>query len=1039
MKKLLSIMLAAFMVMGMFSVVALADADITISTADELISWAADSDANTGKTVALAADIALTGTWTPKANFAGTFDGQGHKISGLNGAKGLIAISTDATFKDLSIVDSTITGGGAIAAFVSEAAGNTSFVNCYTNAKVTGSSHNVAGFVSSTRGEANITFEGCWFDGEVTGALRYVSGFLANNQSKNSTFKNCLSTGTVTSNNTTADAPIVAAFAGALYNGISTFENCFASAGSIVVPDGMKGGVFEYRGYKRADSTYTNNYAVTGIAACLDNESNEASKAGEAEWVEAAADVTADMLGAGWGTDAEGKVVPAAFVTYDENTIVISNEADLKAWAADADTNEGKTVLLTADIAVTGTWTPKAEFKGTFNGDGHQISGLTGDQGLIARASAAEITDLSIVDSTITTAKGSVAAFVGKAAGDITFTKCYTNATATSTTNNIGGFVGDGTNGTTLTFNMCWFDGDIHSDARYISGFVGNNESCAVIFTDCLSTGKVSAVPENAIIAAFAGAIYNGKIEATNCLVSGGSLTAPVGAAFAYRDNDPSDTKFTNCYALEGFAPKLDIETNDQSKAGQVEWIKAEDITAAKMGENWGVDDGGTVVPLAFGQPAEDPGEEPDDFDGITITNWDELVAWAADPNNADSNVRLAGDINAPEGDAANWTTMPTFSGTFDGQGFAIAGMKTNGAETAFIHTTVGATIKNVYFKGCTFTSPGGHVATVAVNSAGSTFENIYSDAIVTATAPSAGGLIVHGVKSDAVEDVTNTFISCWFDGELDMGEGQYGSGIFGNQESNPAVFTDCLNTGKIKAKTNIAGISTAVYDGSAVVTRCVNLGEVKNTEDKLMEGIIRTVTHRNDTAVGTAELVDCYNLKDKAVSQPSDVRDGATLTGTVTEVASLDDMSVFSALKDNWKVFDWKGAKIIVPNYFADNDGEDIPEPAPTTAAPSTAAPSTAAPTAAPTTAAPTAAPTTAAPTAAPTTAAPTEAPTTAAPTEAPATAAPTEAPASATASQAPASQAPVTADGVTVFVIVALILSAGAFVVVSKARARV
>ena len=53
MKKLLSIMLAAFMVMGMFSVVALADADITISTADELISWAADSDANTGKTVVL--------------------------------------------------------------------------------------------------------------------------------------------------------------------------------------------------------------------------------------------------------------------------------------------------------------------------------------------------------------------------------------------------------------------------------------------------------------------------------------------------------------------------------------------------------------------------------------------------------------------------------------------------------------------------------------------------------------------------------------------------------------------------------------------------------------------------------------------------------------------------------------------------------------------------------------------------------------------------------------------------------------------------
>ena len=715
-------------------------------------------------------------------------------------------------------------------------------------------------------------------------------------------------------------------------------------------------------------------------------------------------------------------------VVLADADITISTADELISWAADSDNNSGKTVALAADIALTGTWTPKAEFAGTFDGQGHKISGLNGAQGLVTKASGATFNGLSIVDSTITTEVMNVGAFAGTAIG-CTFVDCYTNVAATSTTNNIGGFVGQ-TSTTVNTFTGCWFDGDVHSDQRYISGFIGNNQSTPCVFTDCLSTGKVSAVPNDAIIAAFAGAIYGGKIEATNCLVGGGSLTAPVGAAFAYRDNAPVESKFVNCYALEGFAPKLDIETNDQSKAGQVEWIKAEDITVDKMGAAWGESTDGKVVPAAFAAP----------FEGAEISTWDELVAWAADEKNIGEDARIIADITAPAD--ATWTAKARFDGVLDGMGHTISGLK---GGKALIQLTEGATIKNLFITDSEFTTESTHAAVFVAQPAGTTFENLYTNGKVVGV-NHCGGIAGHGNKG-SVEDPTNTFISCWFDGEIQL-SATYASGIMGNQESLPNVFTDCLNTGKIIARNNIAGISASVYDGSAVVTRCVNLGEVRkvdNGEDKgLAAAIVWTVTARNGLT-GSAELVDCYNLKDKAVTKPGDVREGATLTGEVVEVPSLEDLSVFSALKGNWKVItvtDDAGtaAKIVVPNYFA-KDGEEIPDPAPVTAAPTTAAPSTAAPTAAPTTAAPS----TAAPTEAPSTAAPTEAPaSTAAPTEAPATeapatAAPTEAPASATASEAPASQAPVTADGVTVFMIVALVLSAGAFVVVSKARARV
>ena len=69
-------------------------ADLSIGNAQELADFAAAVDGGetyAGKTVVLTADISLPeGNWNPIGDeaaavniFAGTFDGQGHKISGL--------------------------------------------------------------------------------------------------------------------------------------------------------------------------------------------------------------------------------------------------------------------------------------------------------------------------------------------------------------------------------------------------------------------------------------------------------------------------------------------------------------------------------------------------------------------------------------------------------------------------------------------------------------------------------------------------------------------------------------------------------------------------------------------------------------------------------------------------------------------------------------------------------------------------------------------------------------------------------------------
>ena len=162
------------------------------------IKLGADIEFNTGK-AADWAETAPANVWKPIANFAGTFDGQGHTVSGLymkgDGAVGFFdSITTKALVKNLSVVNSYFYTTGYIAAGVI-AKGTGTVSNVYSDAIVHADGYHAGGIVAYCT--ADITVDSCWFAGQVSVGVRYAAGIVGNCMGKNVTIKHCLNSGLV--------------------------------------------------------------------------------------------------------------------------------------------------------------------------------------------------------------------------------------------------------------------------------------------------------------------------------------------------------------------------------------------------------------------------------------------------------------------------------------------------------------------------------------------------------------------------------------------------------------------------------------------------------------------------------------------------------------------------------------------------------------------------------------------------------------------------------------------------------------------------
>ena len=257
-----------------------ADADIStgaaykISTEESLRAFAAAVKADDGNgtynlsgvSFYLANDIALTGAWTPVGNgvsavkdfFAGTFDGCGHTISGLNvQGQGLFAAINQATIRNLNVsgtVSSTVNYvGGIVGKVQAGTIENCSFSGSVSSSKKSAYVGGIAGGLYS----ANVTISGCANTADVTGG--YAGGILGYWRTA-ATIQNCYNTGSITGSDKAGG------IVGQLQKG--SIENCY-STGAVGGTAAQFGGIFAFSNAAVKNCYYTLPEAETlgGTAA----------------------------------------------------------------------------------------------------------------------------------------------------------------------------------------------------------------------------------------------------------------------------------------------------------------------------------------------------------------------------------------------------------------------------------------------------------------------------------------------------------------------------------------------------------------------------------------------------------------------------------------------------------------------------------------------------------------------------------------------------------------------------------------------------
>ena len=216
-----------------------------ITTAAEL-SWFADKVNNdnanySSKNAVLIADIDLEGSatnkWTPIGNttnqFKGTFDGGGHKITGLyinrsGNSNGLFGyLGKGGVIKNLGVDGSVHISGNNIGGVCGYSEGT--ITGCYNNGAVTGkgATGGVCGYNDGTMencynrgavngydevggvcGHSEGTITGCYNTGTVTGTYRFTGGVCGRTGAK-TTIACCYNTGAVTGTNTYMAATII--------------------------------------------------------------------------------------------------------------------------------------------------------------------------------------------------------------------------------------------------------------------------------------------------------------------------------------------------------------------------------------------------------------------------------------------------------------------------------------------------------------------------------------------------------------------------------------------------------------------------------------------------------------------------------------------------------------------------------------------------------------------------------------------------------------------------------------------------------------
>lgn len=352
------------------------DPQETISSVADLSKISANPDGN----FALTADIVLNGDFIPIPSFSGILDGQGHTISNLSitatSSMPSVAfvISNSGTIKNIGFVNASITGMNTSKtnwAAVITTKNTGAIESCYVKGTISGG-YRSAGICTHNFG----TIRNCYAVANI--AAKVECGEIAAVSEAGSLIDSCYAVPQVHSdvNNTGG----ISAYA---YTG-ATIRNCAVFAGNI--SNVKVENIGRIVGRLKDAPTFSQNIASSNALV-----NNAAISDGKLTNKNGLSVTNSDLLlqttfeiDLGWDftstwmmdTALGRPALRSVRELTDGNVYTISNALDLELIRTYGQVANNRFVLVN-DIELTGTFTPISAFRGTLDGNGHSIIGLT--------------------------------------------------------------------------------------------------------------------------------------------------------------------------------------------------------------------------------------------------------------------------------------------------------------------------------------------------------------------------------------------------------------------------------------------------------------------------------------------------------------------------------------------------------------------------------------------------------------------------------------------------------------------------------------
>lgn len=235
--------------------------------------------------------------WTPIGNhsdkYTGTFDGQGHTISGLYineyvDFSGLFGNLGNGIIRNVGVKDSYIRGSQDVGGVCAYNYGGT-IDNCYNTGTIVGEAQDVGGVCGYCYNNySNGIIKNCYNTGSITGKSYYVGGVCG--YFKNSTMENCYNTGNISG----------ISYVGGVCGYGSAIKNCY-NAGQVVsneraggiIADGsdttncyyLQGCTTSYFDYKATAKTAA-QFASGEVAWLLNGNSDGATPEKTSPWLQ---------------------------------------------------------------------------------------------------------------------------------------------------------------------------------------------------------------------------------------------------------------------------------------------------------------------------------------------------------------------------------------------------------------------------------------------------------------------------------------------------------------------------------------------------------------------------------------------------------------------------------------------------------------------------------------------------------------------------------------------------------------------------------